>query len=173
MMVIGPNPACLACGHADRHASWCGHSYLAQDLITIGAAPARIPDHVGATPMLGAYRHADLKAAKRWQPPRVDVPPTTDEERAWVGERVIALAAERQARSDAHRKRILTTAAWLGSEVAAHKVTLADAQARIDRLLEALDPDTAAVRVLLVPFREARQLATDAFMSTFEGHAHG
>jgi hypothetical protein len=173
MIVTNPNQACLACGHAEGHASWCGDSYLAQDRVAaIAGDGAPIPEHIVDRPALGAYRDPDFAAVKRWQPPRVDVPPTTAEERAWVGERVIALAAGRQARGDAHRERIRTTAGWLGSEVSAHNVTLADADSRIDRLLVALDPETA-VPVLLVPFREAKQISTDVFASTFNGDAHG
>ena len=163
---------CFSCGHAESHASWRGADYLAQERIAIGAAAAPIPDHVLAKPTIGAYRDPNLNAAKRWQPPRVDAPPTTDDERAWLHDRITAFAAERQARSDAHRERIRTTAAWLGREVSAHKVTLADAEQRIDGLLEALDPETL-VPVLLVPFREAKQIAADAFTSTFKGKADG
>jgi hypothetical protein len=139
----------------------------------VGRALAEpIPGRILAMPTIGAYRDPDFVAAKGWQSRRVDMPPTTAEEREWVHGRIIALAAERQARSDAHRGRIRSTAAWLGREVSAHKVTLADADARIDRLLGAFDPETD-VPILLVPFQEAKQIAADAFEGTFKAHAHG
>jgi hypothetical protein len=164
---------CLSCGGVNRHAAWCGPDYLAQGRVTARpTTSSRIPAHVLDKPTIGAYRNRDLVAAKRWQPLRVDMPPTTAEEREWVQGRIIALAAKRQARSDAHRGRIRSTAAWLGREVSAHKVTLADADTRIDRLLGAFDPETD-IPILLVPFREAKQIATDAFEATFKRHAHG
>ena len=51
-------------------------------------------------------------------------------------------------------------------------MTLADAEQRIDRLLKAFDPESS-VAILLVPFRDAKTIASDAFTSTFEGNAHG
>jgi hypothetical protein len=162
---------CLACGHAAHHASWCGPDYLAQDRVSIFFIPTEtVPEHILNKLMLGAYRDPDLAAAKRWQPSKGDVSPTTAEEREWVHGRIIALTAEREARGDAHRERIRTTAAWLGDQVRTHKVTLADADRRIDCLLEVLDPETD-VPILLVPFGEAKQIAADAFKATFKGHA--
>ncbi len=51
-----------------------------------------------------------------------------------------------------------------------HRVTLADADARIDQLLRAFDPETA-VPVLMVPLKEAKQIAADAFEATFKGES--
>jgi hypothetical protein len=126
-----------------------------------------IPAHVLDKPTIGAYRDPDFVAAKAWKP-KVTAALLTDEEREWVHGRIIALAAERQARSDAHRQRIRSVAAWLGREVSAYNVTLEDAETRIERLLGASDPETA-VPVLLVPSREAKQIAADAFAATFKG----
>jgi hypothetical protein len=161
---------CLACGHVEGHASRCGPDYLTQERVAISDDVVPTLEHILDKPMLGAFRHPDLPAAKRWQPPRVDVPPTTDEEREWVHDRLIGLAAERQARSDAHRERIRSSASWLGHQVRKHKMTLADGDARIDRLLKAFDPASVAP-ILLVPFKEATEIATNAFASTFNGGA--
>jgi hypothetical protein len=161
--------SCLACGRTEGHASWCGPDYLSIERVEVHGTSST-PEHMLDRPMLGAYRDPDLNAAKPWTPPKVQASPLTDDEREWVHDRMIALEAERQARGDAHRERIRTTAAWLGREVSAHKVTLADADRRIDRLLIALDPETA-VPILMLPFREAKQIATDAFASTFKGQA--
>jgi hypothetical protein len=165
--------SCLACGHTEGHASWCGPDYLGQERVEAGpdSGTRAIPDHMLDKPMLGAYRHPELAAAKRWTPPRVDVPPTTAEEREWVHDRIHALAAAREARADVHRERIRSTASWLGHQVHHHKVTLADADARIDRMLKAFDPESS-VAILLVPFKEAKRIAADAFASTFEGQSH-
>ena len=111
-----------------------------------------------------------FQRARAWTPPKVQASPLADGDREWVHDRIHALAGERQARGDVRRERIRSTASWLGREVSAHKVTLADADARVDRLLIAFDPETA-VPVLMVPFREAKQIAADAFTSTFKGQA--
>jgi hypothetical protein len=164
---------CLACGHAGDHASWCGPDYLAQERVAISDKPGRsVPEHVLAKPTVGALRAgADLEAVKAWKP-KMQAIPLTDDEREWVHDRIAALAAERAARSDSHRERIRSTAAWLGHQVRKHKVTLADAQARLDPLLMTFDPESA-VPIVMVPFAEAKQIAADAFTSTFKGKAHG
>jgi len=107
----------------------------------------------------------DLGAAKRWAP-KVNAKPLSERDRVRVADRVDQLAAERRARSDAHRKRIRSTAKWLGREVAAHHVTLADAEARIGRLLDALDPESP-LPISLVPIGQAKQLAENAFASAY------
>ena len=141
-----------------------GHAQqIASEATTRGAAG--IHAEMLDKPTLGAFRDSHLEATTRWQSP-VQCEPLSDEDREWVHDRIDALAAERQARSDAHRERIRRTAGWLGREVAAHRVTLADAERRIECLLTAFDPATE-VSVVMVPCGEAKQIAEQAFASTF------
>jgi hypothetical protein len=69
---------------------------------------------------------------------------------------------ERVRRSDAHRARLARTAHRLGREVAEYRVTLANAEQRLDALAGQLD-ETAGVPIVLVPWLEARGLIRDAF----------
>jgi hypothetical protein len=161
---------CLACGHTVGHASWCGPDYLSLERVPV-AGDAGVPEHVLERPTIGAVSAgADLEAARQWKPSG-SPSPLADDDREWVHDRIHALAAAREVRADVHRERIRSTASWLGHQVHHHKVTLADADARIDRMLKAFDPESS-VAILLVPFKEARQIASDAFTSTFEGQAH-
>ena len=107
----------------------------------------------------------DLEAAKRWEP-KVKAEALSERERVWVADRADQLARQRSSRADAHRALIRSTAARLGRDVAAHVATLADAEARIGRLLYALDPETP-VPISLVPIGQAKRLAEDAFASSY------
>jgi hypothetical protein len=107
----------------------------------------------------------DLVTANRWEP-KVNADALSERDRVCVADRVDELAAERRLRADAHRALIRSTAARLGRDVAAHVATLADAEARIGRLLDALDPESP-VPIPLVPIKQAKRLAEDAFASTY------
>jgi len=107
----------------------------------------------------------DLEAATRWAP-KVNAEALSERERVWVADRVDELAAERRLRAEAHRALIRSTAARFGRDVAAHVATLADAEARISRLLHALDPESP-VPISIVPIDEAKRLAEDAFASAY------
>jgi hypothetical protein len=164
--------SCLSCGHAGRHASWCGDDYLGRERVEILEPIGAISERVLAKSTVGAVRAGrDLEAARQWKPKVLCAQKLSAADREWVHDRIVALTAGRQSRGDTHRERIRSTASWLGHQVRAHKVTLADADARIDRLLVALDPETN-IPVLLVPFKEAKELATDSFEATFKGQAH-
>lgn len=67
--------------------------------------------------------------------------------------RVVDRWAERQALADAHRRRLGAAAYRLGAEVAAHRVTVADAERRL----------TGLVSATLLPWSEARALVRDAY----------
>jgi hypothetical protein len=113
----------------------------------------------------------DLRAAERWQP-KVRTAPLGDEDRETVHARIAELFDERCACGAKHAGHIRKTARFLGREVAAHRVTLADAERHLDALCMALDPETP-VAVALVPFREAKEIAESAFRRSFEGVGRG
>jgi len=110
---------------------------------------------------LEALRHAAC-----WEP-HLDLPLLTDAERDVVHQRIDGLAAERETRSDAHRDRLRSTAGWLGREVASHRVLLADAQDRLERLARTADADSL-VPMFLVPYREAIDLIVAAFAAQWK-----
>jgi hypothetical protein len=83
----------------------------------------------------------------------------TSEERDEVHERLEALSDERVARQRAHEQRIISVARHLGREVTAHRVTLQDAERRLDALAS-VHHDV----VLLIPYYQAVAVARDAFV---------
>jgi hypothetical protein len=103
---------------------------------------------------------AHLLAIDHWA--SLELPRLSDEERAWVHGRLDALCDERLARSDAHRERIIKTARHLGREVAAHRMTLADARVRSDFQVKREDTDSL-VPMRLVSYAEAADVASRAF----------
>jgi hypothetical protein len=111
----------------------------------------------------------DLAAAEAWAP-GLGLPKLTDADRDVVHQRIDELAAERETRGDAHRERLRKTARWLGREVAAHRVLLADAERRLDALALTLDPDSV-VPILAVPYAEAVDITRAAFAAGFNQKA--
>jgi hypothetical protein len=109
----------------------------------------------------------DLRAAACWEP-GLDLPPLSDKERDFVHRRLDGLTTERVQRRDAHRERLRRTGHYLGREVAGHRVTLQDAEQRLERLARTPDPDDLTP-TYLISYREGIQLARAAFLSGFGG----
>jgi hypothetical protein len=70
--------------------------------------------------------------------------------------------AARGARVDEHRELLARRAQWLASEVKAYRCTLADAQARLERLADQYD-DEIPIAIRLLPVAEARAIVECAF----------
>jgi hypothetical protein len=100
-------------------------------------------------------------------PPREPWPPLSDDERAEVHALLDKLSTEHVARIAEHRQRLMSSARRLGREVAAHRVTLADAEARLNRLALTLDQDEPPIAG--VPYREAVAIVRDAFAEGLGG----
>jgi hypothetical protein len=109
-------------------------------------------EHKNDDPEL-AYHIAKLerRAIEPW-------PRLSDDEQDWVHRRLEELSAKRAARQRAHEQRIISGARHLGREVAAHRVTLQDAERRLDALVSVRD-DVA----MLIPYFRAVAVARDAF----------
>ncbi len=95
--------------------------------------------------------------AAKWPPIEVD-----DETRAWTTARAAELLAERDARSDDHRRRIEQVARRAGGWVARGEVTIQAAARTIGNVVHAVD-ENHPVKVRLVPFAEAEAIADRAF----------
>ena len=89
-------------------------------------------------------------------------PRLTDTERETVHRLLAEFSEQRAARVEAHKQRLSSSAQYLGREVAAYRVTLTDAEQRLEALAGQLD-ETAGVPIVLVPWLEARGLIRDAF----------
>ena len=76
------------------------------------------------------------------------------------------LGEERAARVEAHRHKLAGLARHLGAEVREHRLTVADAERRLDQLAAQLDPESP-VPIALVPWRDAHRLARDKFAEGF------
>jgi hypothetical protein len=108
----------------------------------------------------------ELRHAACWEP-NLKLPSLTDAERNQVHARIDDLCSERLARIEIHRERIERTARWLGREVAAYRLTLTDADARLDRVVSVMDSESEFPH-FLVPIREGLELARTAFQAAFE-----
>jgi|SRR5215204_5512389 len=64
---------CLACGHTESHASWCGPDYLSLERVEVHGASC-IPERMRDRPMLGAYRHPDFNGRGHGHPRRFKRP---------------------------------------------------------------------------------------------------
>jgi hypothetical protein len=106
----------------------------------------------------------ELEALKRWNPPKL--PPLSDQDRARLNEMFDKRVDTSAGRRDAHREHIRKTALYLGREVAAHRVTVDDADRRLQRLIDLPDPETL-VAVVLVARHEAEAIARDAFRAGY------
>ena len=80
------------------------------------------------------------------------------QERDEVHERLEELSNERATRWRAHEQRVISAARHLGREVAAHRVTIQDAERRLEALASVRDDV-----VLLIPYDQAVAVARDAF----------
>jgi hypothetical protein len=115
----------------------------------------------------GRPRHRNpSQNATGFGPVLCDVPPLTDAERVRVHELLAALSEARAVRVAAHRERLEQVAHRLGRRVAAHEVTRRAAALRLDALAMACDPE-CPVPLLLIPYRDALDLARAAFAAGF------
>jgi hypothetical protein len=89
----------------------------------------------------------------------------TDGERARVEARMRELGEQRAARRAQHQAKLEREGHRLGRKVRAYRMTLTDADRRLDGLVHALDPE---MPVALVPFREGAAIAAAAFAAAFE-----
>jgi hypothetical protein len=108
-----------------------------------------------------------LRAAASWQA-NLNLPKLSDAEREQVHVYLDELTTEHLARRDVHRDRLRRAGHHLGREVAAHKVTIDEANRRIDQLAERVDTESL-VPMPLVPYPEAVDIAGKAFAAGFEG----
>jgi hypothetical protein len=109
----------------------------------------------------------ELAAIAAWSPRGgSELPRLTDDERDQVHDRIDELVAERLRRGDAHRDRLRRTGYHLGAEVAAYRVTMDDANRRVGHMAVMPDPESV-VPLLLVPYREAVDIAGEAFAAGF------
>jgi hypothetical protein len=108
-----------------------------------------------------------LAALDRWH---IEAwPRLTGEQRVAFDSVFDRLVEARATRRRAHEQRLVSTARRLGRAVRRHEVTVADADAQLDRLALTLDSDSP--RVAIVPYRQGVALLRDAFAEGCR-HAH-
>jgi hypothetical protein len=105
----------------------------------------------------------DLEAARHWQPGEWALSAGEQAELAVMFDRVCAEAEQKRAE---HRARIRRAARWLGVEVAEHRITISDAERRLEAVATACDADGPG-RMFILPYREAVAIAESAFADSY------
>jgi hypothetical protein len=90
-----------------------------------------------------------------------------DADRDGVHDLIQKFSEERSVRVAEQRQKIVSSARRLGREVRAHRVTLDNAEAQLDRYALTLDQESPPIP--LIPYREAAAIAREAFAEGFGG----
>jgi acyl-CoA reductase-like NAD-dependent aldehyde dehydrogenase len=100
--------------------------------------------------------------------PLEEWPRLTDTDRKAVHERLGELSEQRAGRVAAHRQRLVGGARRLARDVSEYRVTIADAEARLEVLALTHNPETPEVPVALIDYRHACEIVNEAFAAAWK-----